>query len=643
MKKIPFSRLLAALPLIFLLFHFSMAQSITWSNCFVEDCTALKNPESIDFGYLQIPEDHALPNGPQFKLAFAVLRAEVATPLPDPVLYLSGGPGTSALLGITQWEDHFLRKDRDIILVDFRGIGYSEPRLCPELNANMWSLFAGNYVDPDREKASKKGWYEDCFTRLQASGIGLSQFRSAAVVKDLEILRQQLGYEQWNLLGISYGTRTAQTYMRDAPGHLRAVILDSVFPTANRNRHPLQGYLRSLTLFFDLCENDPECKGDLPELLPWFYETMNSLRTAPITLKDPAYPDGQFHINFQDAHLMFFQFLKNRDHYPALPYLIKAIETRNLEAFHNMMSLAKGQNRRVSMATGILVNKNDNYIPPVKPWVSEKDPLKDALTHFDGEDDLLRSMDFIPFDSLERQPVSSSIHTLILAGELDPATPPEYGEWVHEDLEHSQFISFPGVGHGVSRAGGCIPELLRQFLQSPAAPIALSCSDQFAVDPIPFTAKLYENAKVGTLIRQAALERRWYWLTAMALSFISWIISLLQWWQNKTPLPAPLKHYQWSHRLTSSLGIMLLLGTAWLIYQTSIRSQLLVLMGLVGGARYLYYLSYLFLAGMVMTLYLGGKGWSYQAGVRGKVLAVVSVLGLVGLGGVLVYFGFVLK
>ena len=49
-------------------------------------------------------------------------------------------------------------------------------------------------------------------------------------MKDLTDLRHVLGIKQWNLHGVSYGTRLALSVMRDAPEGVRSVILDSPYP-----------------------------------------------------------------------------------------------------------------------------------------------------------------------------------------------------------------------------------------------------------------------------------------------------------------------------------------------------------------------------------------------------------------------------
>ncbi|WP_170110726.1 alpha/beta hydrolase [Flavilitoribacter nigricans] len=264
--------------------------------------------------------------------------------------------------------------------------------------------------------------------------------------------------------------------------------------------------------------------------------------------------------------------------------------------------------------------------------------MKYALNYFDGEYEILASMDFLEFDSLESQPVHSTVNTLILAGALDPATPSMYGASVHERLGNSQFFHFPGIGHGVSRAGERIPELLLQFLQSPEGALETSCRDQIAARAIPFIGNLYENVKVGILIRQAAIENRVRVLLPIGLLVLCWIASLFQWWRRRKATPISLKRYQLSQRVASTLGVVLIAGTGWLIYQTSSLSQLLVLLGLVGGAQYFYYLSYLFLLILILSLFYLIKSWKYQQSMLTKAFSIIFISSLGAFGSILLVF-----
>lgn len=85
--------------------------------------------ETIDCGYLLVPEDRNDPDSPVIELAVAILYspADDDDYQADPILYLEGGPGGSALSGIDMWYESPLRQTRDIILFDQRGTGYSRP------------------------------------------------------------------------------------------------------------------------------------------------------------------------------------------------------------------------------------------------------------------------------------------------------------------------------------------------------------------------------------------------------------------------------------------------------------------------------------------------------------------------------------
>src|SRR4051812_7530732 len=79
--------------------------------------------QRIDCGYLVVPEDRAAPDGKTIRLAVAIIRARTSHPAPDPIVFLSGGPGDGALDGAGFWASNATRllAQRDIILVDQRG------------------------------------------------------------------------------------------------------------------------------------------------------------------------------------------------------------------------------------------------------------------------------------------------------------------------------------------------------------------------------------------------------------------------------------------------------------------------------------------------------------------------------------------
>src|SRR5262245_54736551 len=134
--------------------------------------------ETLDCGTLYVLEDHNDPSSREIKLAVAMIRASGTEPQPDPIVYLEGGPGGSALDGVDSWAGFSFMEDRDVILLDQRGTGYSEPTLnCPELDTM------------DDESAATQA----CHDRLVNQGVHLADYNSAQSAADVADLRTALG------------------------------------------------------------------------------------------------------------------------------------------------------------------------------------------------------------------------------------------------------------------------------------------------------------------------------------------------------------------------------------------------------------------------------------------------------------------
>ena len=80
-----------------------------------------------------------------------------------------------------------------------------------------------------------------------------------------------------------------------------------------------------------------------------------------------------------------------------------------------------------------------------------------------------------PVPAVQKEPVRSSIPTLILQGEYDPVTPPANGMLAAQTLSRSFFFLFPGVGHGVSSPTGCPSNIEQAFLDHPTVRPDASC------------------------------------------------------------------------------------------------------------------------------------------------------------------------
>ena len=226
------------------------------------EVTAVGGRQEVDAqcGTLAVPVDPGDPSGETIDLFIAVVDALAEQGPPDPLMVIAGGPGQAATTFYATAEAAFARvvRKRDIILVDQRGTGRSAPLTC-EGGEDGLLLEAG---DIDRMIALSR----DCLDGLVHDP---RFFTTSTTVRDLERVREALGYAELNLYGISYGTRVAQHYLRRYPESTRRVILDGVLPPAVAlGTDVALTSQAALDALFDRCETNPGCRR-LHDLRHW--------------------------------------------------------------------------------------------------------------------------------------------------------------------------------------------------------------------------------------------------------------------------------------------------------------------------------------------------------------------------------------
>ena len=141
-------------------------------------------------------------------------------PTLDPLVPIAGGPGQASSVFYAASSESFekIRRNRDIVLLDQRGIGRSA-----RMDCDMDDDIIEGQMSPEQIRIATQ-------TCLDSLPHDARFFTTSVAVTDLEALRVALGYEKFNLYGISYGTRVAQHFARRYPDSTRTVILDGVVP-----------------------------------------------------------------------------------------------------------------------------------------------------------------------------------------------------------------------------------------------------------------------------------------------------------------------------------------------------------------------------------------------------------------------------
>jgi len=231
--------------------------------------------ETILCGTVTVPEDHDAPdNGQTVELAFAILRADTTYPAADPVVYLHGGPGIGSIGGLAVVSGFFepFRRTRDIVLFDQRAAGISSGSVVcqEELTQNISGLLTdetGALEADDAGEPVVSQFMRDCLEEIQADGTDLSKYNTLQNARDVPMILQALGYEEWNLYGISYGTKLTLEVMRSTPEGTRAVVIDGVAPPWIRLYDTLTlPMAESMARLVEDCAAEPACDEAYPDL-----------------------------------------------------------------------------------------------------------------------------------------------------------------------------------------------------------------------------------------------------------------------------------------------------------------------------------------------------------------------------------------
>lgn len=236
-----------ALMMLYLLLLPAHVSASTGSLSDFEPCTIGNNAGVIDAqcATFTVPLDYSEPDGATVDLWVAKLATTSKKTNTNPFTLIAGGPGQSATESFPSVAHAFrhIRDERDIILLDQRGTGQSHKLDCPATENGLSMEF-----DAEETRVNS----ENCRAELD---INPHFFTTSVAVKDLDLLREALGAEQWNMYGVSYGTRVALHYLRRYPDKVRTIMLDAVVPPEiSLGPEIALTAQRALTRLFDRCE-----------------------------------------------------------------------------------------------------------------------------------------------------------------------------------------------------------------------------------------------------------------------------------------------------------------------------------------------------------------------------------------------------
>lgn len=442
----------------------------------------------IECGVLTVPEDRSKPEGNMVELHVAVYKSRSDNPLPDPVIYLTGGGGGNELengdIYLDDGNDAILDQ-RDFIMFNQRGTKFTNPYLqCHRLN-NFYTELALEDISLNEADARIVDYMRDCYDSFIEKGINLDMYNTARNAEDLNDLRIALGYDEINIYGTSYGTRYALYAMRMFGDRIRSAIIDSVFPPQIHffRDDPVNVYITFQNIFSQ-CEADAYCSTQYPDIEKEFYALIDRLNANPRSIRVYGISKP---IPFNGTDLLiavyYYPYLGKADEVPKA--IFKASQG-NFYYIDPYIPFVKGLVGSEGIAIGVQNSILCREEAPFDSYEQLQEALSDLPPQFaEAYDttywyDLCEAWDVSPADSSEKEAVVSDIPTLILAGEFDPITPTYWSQLAGETLTNSYYYEFPNHGHGIMRSDKCGFEIGMQFLNDPETQPDSSCLDNIA-------------------------------------------------------------------------------------------------------------------------------------------------------------------
>ena len=417
-------------------------------------------------GSFEVDEDREHQAGRKIALKILVYPASGQDKAPDPLFYIPGGPGSSATedASFVAQQAAQIREHRDLVFVDQRGTGGSNPLNCAIFNASDLQSYLGDYFPlPNVQKCR-----EDLEPRAD-----LKLYTTPIAADDLEDVRRALGYQKINIVGVSYGTRAAQVFLKRHPDSVRSIILLGVSPTNQfMPRDFPQHTERALSGVIAECAADKDCHRAFPNLEAEKKIVLEKLLRGPVEVEVKRGTSNE-NIRISLSRDLAAEAIRYMLYQPAsashMPLLIHLAAQGNFGPLANA-AIDYRQNLVSRGSTGMYLSVTcAEDLPLIKPGEGERSGANTFLGDYRLRQQraacALWPRGTIPANYGE--PTVSDVPVLILTGQWDPVTPPIYGDTVAKYLSHSLHVIVPHGGHGFDglRGSDCIDNLISDFVE----------------------------------------------------------------------------------------------------------------------------------------------------------------------------------
>lgn len=411
--------------------------------------------EDVLCGRLEVFENRAARSGRRIALNIVVLPARSDRPAPDPLTFLAGG----GVLPATRYARTFarslagLRETRDIVLVDQRGTGKSNPLACRAFDERK---------APIATESEARDTAEACLAEVEQ--IGDPRFYTTAIaMDDLDDVREWLGYARWNIWGASYGSKAAQVYLRQHPERVRTLVLHGVVPLSVPMWLDLAASAQAgLDALWAACGADADCRSAFPKARAEFNELLSRLAKSSVLVKweDPQTGKPlEKTVTERDARDLVYALLYSVPLAVQIPMVVHRALGGDFDAF------AEPPPGPGEIPRGVLLSLlcSEELERVDRARIAEA-----SARSFLGDWPLRMQMawcDAWPKGAVPgsfRSAVASDVPALLMTGAFDSTTPPRYAETVARTLSRAKTVRLANRAH--NDADACVTDLVQAFV-----------------------------------------------------------------------------------------------------------------------------------------------------------------------------------
>lgn len=441
-------------------------------------------------GKMQVPEDRANPDGRKIMLSVAWVPSSNAKPQKDPMIFIAGGPGQSALDSYPQIHHALtmVRANRHVVLMDQRGTGGSNLLSCGK-DFDAEAILSE--TDGALDDAKLKEAVDACMVNVNKNA-DPRFYTTTEAIADLEAFRKMLGAPAWNMLGVSYGTRVVQQFAKTYPDAVRTIILDGVAPNEVMLGSDHARFLdAALDRYLTAC-NDPKICGKVADSNRARLKAISQkLKAEPVTVRFRHGITGKWQtetINHEHVGMVMRMFSYSPTTAATLPLLIDQMEAGQFDTIAALSHMTGDQmEEAIAMAMSLTVTCSEDT-----EGMRTNNTDAHSVLGKEFVDQIQRICALWPKGKMPadyHKPLVSDAPALVLSGEYDPVTPPSYGDMAAKHLSAGKHIIAPGQGHFVSGVG-CMPKIIGDFvIAADTAELKTECIER--LKPMPIFVDLY--------------------------------------------------------------------------------------------------------------------------------------------------------